>query len=160
MKKLLFLTALTLIGCENYTTNQQPIVIEKKLIVHDTITNYMTHECSKEYGVETTKVNGETWVVEIHKKSNDEIVYYIQPTLIKQSIEKQGGSNFEFVHRIDKDDEDLFVAIKFKTGKKEHEFYKTWPQSNYYMVETYNKNFDAGSLTISNPIPHKNEWEL
>lgn len=160
MKKLLFLTALTLIGCENYTTNQEQKVIEKRVIVHDTITNYMTHECSKEYGVETTEVNGETWVVEIHKKSNDEIVYYIQPTLIKQRIEKQGGSNFEFVHRIDKDDEDLFVAIRFKTGKKEHEFYKTWPQSNYYMVETYIKDFAAGSLTINNPIKPKNGWEL
>lgn len=160
MKKLLFLTALTLIGCENYTTNLEQKVIEKIVIVHDTITKYRTYECSKNMDIETTEVNGETWVVEIHKKSNDEIVYYIQPTLIKQRIEKQGGSNFEFVHRIDKDNEDLYVSIRFKTGKKEHEFYKTWPQSNYYMVETYIKDFSAGSLTISNPIQPENGWEL
>lgn len=152
MKKLLFLTALALIGCDNYTTGQESNLIEKKVVVHDTITKYRTHECSREYGVSEEIVDGDSWVVEIRKKRDDEIVYYVQPLLIAKRINEQGGSNFNFDSYVDKVGKDLFIYISFITGKEKHSFYKVWPQSNYYMVETHKEGFNAGSLTITNPL--------
>ena len=74
MKKLIIGTILAvgLCGCENENVVVREVV--KQTVVHDTIVKYITHECSKEYGVEATEVNGNTYVFEIHNKRTDEIV--------------------------------------------------------------------------------------
>jgi len=162
MKKLLFLTALALIGCDNYTPNQEPKVIEKKVIVHDTITKYMTHECSKEYGVEATEVNGNTYVFEIHNKRTDEIVFYLQPMVIWNQITKAGGKTRIAESDMCKHWKDQHIIgcyVQARVKGKNISFSKEWPDSEFYLVETYSIGVSPAVNTLNFLPPPKDNWD-
>lgn len=165
MKKLLFLVALALIGCENYTTNQESKVIEKGVIVHDTITKYLTHECSKEYGVKATETDyGETHVFEIHNKRTDEIVFYLQPLVIINDAkkvaqkEKAGGKlSTQAKCKHDMQSHTIYCGVLAKLDDKVLiNFLKVWPESEFHLIETYNygTNLVGNTITIfPRPLP-------
>lgn len=162
MKKLLLLTALTLIGCENFNTTQEPKIIEKKVIVHDTITKYMTHECSKEYGVEATEVNGKTYVFEIHSKRTGEIVFYLQPFVFSNQVKKAGGKTI--VAESDmcghlKNSHTIYCGVDAKFDEKVLTFFKEWPESEFYLIETYSIGISPAVNTVNYLQPPKDGWD-
>lgn len=153
MKKLLFLIALTLIGCENYTTNQETKVIEKKVIVHDTIIKYRTHKCSTEYGVEAEEVNGKTHVFEIRRKRTDEIVFYLEPIVIYNNIKKYYGGKTTIPEsdmcRHWKDQHIIGCYITATYDGKHRSFFKEWPDSEFYLIETVSDGLTPAVNTVN-----------
>jgi len=167
MKKLLFLTALALIGCENYTTNQESKVIEKEVIVHDTITKYLTHECSKEYGVKATLTEkGESHVYEIHSKRTNEIIFYLQPLVILDELKKVGQkekAHGKFSAKCEHDMKSHTIYCGASANLNEKviiNFLKEWPDSEFYLIESYNYGsyLDDSTITVFPRTSPYNRW--
>lgn len=151
MNKLILcsMLAVGLCGCENETVVREVV---KHTVVHDTIVKYRTHECSKEYGVDAAPVDGNTYVFEIHSKKTDEIVFYLQPLVLWNQIKKAGGKTR--IAESDmckhwKDQHTIGCYVEATVKGKNISFFKEWPDSEFYLIETYSMGISPAVNTVN-----------
>ena len=133
-------------------TNTQPIVqyIVKQETVHDTVWK------NNSFSIKPSKSFGFRMIEEIHSKRTDEIVFYIEPNVIQNNVNKSGGKLTENFTKSDNMCEILKKVIICTYGYKDEEgnyqeFYKEFPTDNFYLITTAT-DVSYDGLTTTGPV--------